>query len=50
TCDQAKIPATLKISDQVQQDKAWGVIEGDGISRAKLGQIVERTDISGALF
>jgi len=50
TCDQAKLPVVLKISNQIQRDKAWGVIEGEGISRVKLGQIVERTDISGALF
>ncbi len=50
TCDQVKLPVTLTISNQVQADKAWGVVEGDGLSRVKLGQVVERTDITGAIF
>ena len=50
TCDQVKLPVKLTISNQVQADKAWGVIEGDGLSRVKLGQVVERTDITGAIF
>ncbi len=49
TCDQIKLPVTLKVSNQIQTDKAWAVAEGDKnqIMRLKLGQVVERKPLEG---
>ncbi len=43
TCDQSRLPVVLRITDQIQHDKAWAAIEGDpqGIQRVKAGQFVE---------
>ena len=44
SCDMFKLPVTLEVSDQVQADKAWTIVEGEQnqIMRVKLGQLVER--------
>ncbi|RLJ70412.1 Curli production assembly/transport component CsgG [Hydrogenivirga caldilitoris] len=49
TCDQVKLPVSLVVSNQIQTDKAWAVLEGDKaqIMRVKLGQIVERKPLEG---
>ncbi len=49
TCDQIKLPVTLVVSKQIQNDKAWTVVQGDKsqIMRVKLGQVVERKPLEG---
>ena len=49
TCDQVKLPVTLVVSNQIQMDKAWTVVEGDknAIMRVKLGHVVERMPLEG---
>lgn len=43
TCDQSRLPVVLRITDQIQQDKAWCTIEGEPpcVARVKAGQLVE---------
>lgn len=43
TCDQSRLPVILRVTDQIQQDKAWVMIEGepDCVKRVKAGQLVE---------
>ncbi len=47
TCNIMKIPVELIVSDQVQPDNAWVVIQGDpkAVKRVKTGQLVERMPI-----
>ncbi|MDI6776789.1 MAG: CsgG/HfaB family protein [Syntrophales bacterium] len=49
SCDIVKLPVTLKVTEQLQADKAWVMIEGkpDCIQRVKVGQLVERKAIEG---
>ena len=49
TCDMIKLPITLKVSNQIQTDKAWTYAEGNKnqLMRIKLGQIVERKPVEG---
>ena len=44
TCVPSKLPLELVVSDQVQADGSWAVIEGkpESIKRVKVGQLVER--------
>ncbi len=48
TCDVVKMPVTLRVTDQVQEDKAWTIIEGppEYINRIRPGQLVERASIN----
>lgn len=54
SCDQSRLPVTLTISNQIQQDKAWGVIKADDegdtgvLMSIKLGQVVERKAAKGS--
>ncbi|NPU83590.1 MAG: hypothetical protein HPY65_03795 [Syntrophaceae bacterium] len=43
TCDQSRLPVVLKMTDQIQPDKAWVRIEGepDCVKRVKAGQFVQ---------
>lgn len=49
SCDLVKLPATLKVTEQLQADKAWVMIQGDPpmIARVKAGQLVERKPMEG---
>lgn len=44
TCDKVKLPVILRPTNQIQDDKAWFVVDGDEISikRVKPGQLIER--------
>jgi hypothetical protein len=44
SCDALRLPVVLKITDQLQADKAWFMVNGtpDAIRRVKVGQLVER--------
>jgi curli biogenesis system outer membrane secretion channel CsgG len=43
TCDQSRLPITLNMTEQLQADKAWVMIEGNAeqIKRVRAGQLVE---------
>ncbi|MBM4137668.1 MAG: hypothetical protein FJ241_12700 [Nitrospira sp.] len=47
TCDVVKLPVELIITDQIQPDKAWAMLNGEpnAIRRVKAGQLVERVPI-----
>jgi len=47
SCDVVKLPLTLRVTDQIQEDKAWTIIEGPSeyITRIRPGQLVERASI-----
>lgn len=49
SCDIVKLPVTLKVTEQLQADKAWVMIEGkpESIGRVKVGQLVERKPLEG---
>ena len=49
SCDIVKLPVQLKVTDQLQADKAWVIIEGDPnqVKRVKIGQLVERAPLKG---
>lgn len=49
SCNMAKIPVELTISDQIAQDQAWAKIDGDpaAISRVKNGSIIKRQKLEG---
>jgi curli biogenesis system outer membrane secretion channel CsgG len=49
SCDVVKLPVVLKITDQLQADKAWVIMEGaaEVIKRVKVGQLVERKPMEG---
>lgn len=42
-CDQSRLPVTLIMTEQLQPDKAWVLIDGnsDQVKRVKTGQLVE---------
>jgi len=46
-CDMVKLPVVLEVTNQVQDTKAWTIVEGDKdqIMRVKVGQLVERKPI-----
>lgn len=48
-CNVAKLPVVLKVTDQVQAEQSWAVIEGEPqhIARVKVGQLVEREPLKG---
>lgn len=50
SCDMFKLPVTLEVTNQVQENKAWTVVEGDKdqIMRLKLGQLVERKPLESS--
>jgi curli biogenesis system outer membrane secretion channel CsgG len=52
SCDVVRLPVTLKVTDQLQADKAWIIIEGDPnqVKRVKVGQLVERAPMKGQKF
>ncbi len=52
SCDQPKLPVTLAVTDQLQADKAWVMIQGapEAIKRVKVGQLVERKPMEGQGF
>jgi hypothetical protein len=43
TCDQSSLPVTLRMTEQLQVDKSWVVIEGNqqALKKVKVGQLVE---------
>jgi len=49
SCDKIKLPVELVVTDQLQPDKAWVIIQGDknAVKRVKVGQLVERGALSG---
>lgn len=46
-CDKVKLPVKAKVTDQIQEDKAWILITGDidQIKRVQSGMLVERAPI-----
>lgn len=52
SCDIVKLPVKLIVTEQLQQDKAWTIVEGDPqqTKRVRAGQLVERTPLKGAGF
>jgi curli biogenesis system outer membrane secretion channel CsgG len=52
SCDIVRLPVKLIVSDQLQADKAWTIIEGDPnqIRRVRTGQLVERAPLKGKGF
>lgn len=52
SCDMVKLPVKLVVTEQVQADKAWVVIEGDPqqVKRVRTGQLVERAPLKGKGF
>ncbi|WP_457640348.1 CsgG/HfaB family protein [Persephonella sp.] len=51
-CDMVKLPVTLEVTNQVQENKAWTVVKGDEnqIMRVKIGQLVERKPVKEGIF
>lgn len=49
SCDMVRLPLTLKVTEQLQADKAWVMIQGpqEAIGRVKAGQLVERKPLEG---
>jgi curli biogenesis system outer membrane secretion channel CsgG len=49
SCDIVKLPVELKVTEQLQSDKAWAIIQGkpEQIHRVKTGQLVERKPLEG---
>ncbi|RME67257.1 MAG: curli production assembly protein CsgG [Nitrospirae bacterium] len=49
TCDVVKLPVTLRVTNQIQEDKAWVIIEGtpEYVNRLRPGQLVERAALKG---
>jgi hypothetical protein len=44
TCNTFKLPVELTVTDQIQADGSWTMINGkpDDVKRVKVGQLVER--------
>ena len=44
TCNMVKLPVELIITDQIQAESAWAIVEGkpEAIKRVRVGQLVER--------
>ncbi|WP_457622361.1 CsgG/HfaB family protein [Persephonella sp.] len=51
-CDMVKLPVTLEVTNQIQENKAWTVVKGDEkqIMRVRVGQLVERKPMKEGLF
>ncbi len=51
-CDMVKLPVTLEVTNQIQDNKAWTVVKGDEnqIVRVRVGQLVERKPMKEGLF
>ncbi len=49
SCDMIKLPVELVVTDQLQPEKAWVLIQGDknAVKRVKVGQLVVRGTLSG---
>lgn len=49
SCDVVKLPVVLKVTDQLQADKAWVMVQGppEAVKRVKMGQLVERKPVEG---
>lgn len=52
SCDVVKLPVELRVTEQLQADKAWVVIEAkpEQLGRVKTGQLVERKPLEGQGF
>ncbi len=52
SCDIVKLPVKLIVTEQLQADKAWTVVEGDPsqVKRVRTGQLVERAPLKGKGF
>jgi len=52
TCDKVKLPVEAEVTDQIQEDKAWILIEGDinQIKRVQTGALVERAPMEGQMW
>lgn len=52
SCDMVRLPVKLIVTEQIQTDKAWTVIEGEPaqIKRVRVGQLVERAPLRGKGF
>jgi hypothetical protein len=44
TCNIVKLPVELTVTDQIQAENAWAIVEGrpEDLKRVKVGQLVER--------
>jgi len=51
-CDAPKLPVKLVVTDQVQPDRAWTIIEGkpEQLKMVQVGQLVERVPLKGQGF
>jgi len=49
SCDMVRLPVNLVVTEQIQADKAWVMIQGspEAIGRVKTGQLVERKPLAG---
>ncbi|MCG6537027.1 MAG: curli production assembly protein CsgG, partial [Syntrophales bacterium LBB04] len=49
SCDVVKLPLELKVTEQLQDDRAWTVIDAkpEQLGRVKTGQLVERKPMEG---
>jgi len=52
SCDIIKLPVELKVTEQLQADRAWVVIDAkpEQLGRVKTGQLVERKPLEGQGF
>lgn len=52
SCDMMKLPVLLRITNQLQGEKAWTLMDGapDSIKRVRVGQLVERVPLTGQGF
>ena len=52
TCNIVKLPVELTVTDQIQADSAWTVVEGkpQDLKRVKVGQLVERQPVGAQGF
>ncbi|MCX7793533.1 MAG: CsgG/HfaB family protein [Thermodesulfovibrionales bacterium] len=52
SCDTVRLPVRLIVTEQLQADKAWTIIEGnpDQVKRVRMGQLVERAPLRGKGF
>lgn len=47
-----KLPVELTVTDQIQADSSWTMIDGkpEAVKRVKVGQLVERKPLEGQGF
>ena len=52
TCNMFKLPVELTVTDQIQADSSWTVIDGkpEAVKRVKVNQLVERKPLEGQGF